>query len=112
MQFYVKIYNTTTNELVGYYKEKGLNNISKMKKGIKFWDNYNEAYEIASCLNNSFVRDCDGHYYTCLAIVYGEACLNSRTKTTNNLQSEEERNDEIGAFIRQNYSRITEHTGD
>ncbi len=112
MQFYVKIYNTTTNDLVGYYKEKGLNNISKIKKGIKLWDTYTEAYNVAHTLNDSFVRDNDGHYYTCLAVVYGESSLCAKQKVNNNIQSEEERSNEVGAFIRQNYSRITEHTTD
>lgn len=112
MQYYVKIYNTSTNQLIGYYKEKGLGNISKMKKGIKLWDTYQEAYEIAKDLDNSFVRDGDGHYYTCLAVVYGEFKLNSRMPTTNKIQSEEERGNEVNAFIRQNRSRITERTRD
>ena len=38
MQFYIKIFNKATSELVGYYKETGLNCITKLPKGMKYFN--------------------------------------------------------------------------
>ena len=108
VQYYIKFFNTKTGKLVGYYKEKGLTSISKMKKGIKMWDTAEEAYEVCKIHDNSFIRDEDKHYYLAHAVVYGEPGFKSHNKPQYELQNEEERKNEVDAFIRQNYSRIRE----
>lgn len=107
IQYYIKIYNTTTNKLVGYYKDKGITNISRMKKGIKFWDTEEEALETCALLDNSFLRDEDKHYYVAHVVVIGEEGYKPKNKPRYQL-SEEERNNELEAFIRQNYYRTND----
>ena len=106
--YYIKIFNTKTNSVVGYYKDKGLNCISRLKKGIKYWDNLQDALEVCVMLDNSFVRDVDKCYYNAHAVVIGEPGHKPRNKPVYEIQSEEERSNEVEAFIRQNYNRITE----
>ena len=43
MQYYIKIFNKNTDELIGYYKEKGKTCISKLMNGIKYFDNVNDV---------------------------------------------------------------------
>ena len=43
MQYYLKIFNKKTGELVGYYKETGRNCVSKLPKGIKYWNDLESA---------------------------------------------------------------------
>ena len=106
MQYYVKIFNKNTNELVGYYKETGKNCISKLPNGIKYWDTAKEALEVAETLDNGFVRDKDRHYYTAFVVVCGDStkdCHKERVKTKQ--EKEEELKDALNTFIRKNSSR-------
>ena len=43
MQYYIKIFNKTTGELVGYYKETGMTCITKLPKGMKYFNNKADA---------------------------------------------------------------------
>lgn len=104
--YYVKVINVQTGSVVGYYKDKGVNCLSKIKKGIKFWDNKQEALDVSMMLDNSFVRDEDKHYYTAHAVVIGEPGHKPKNKPIYEIQSEEDRKYEVDAFIRQNHSRI------
>ncbi len=104
--YYIKIININTGNVVGYYKEKGINSISRLKKGIKFWNNEQDALEMCAMLDNSFVRDEDKHYYTAHAVVIGEPGHKPLNKPAYEIQSEEDRRNEVDAFIRQNYNRI------
>lgn len=104
--YYIKFFNTKTGKLVGYYKDKGLTNISKMKKGIKMWDNLEDALEVCKQFDDSFIRDEDKHYYTAHAVVYGEPGHKPLKKPAYLIKSREEKEDEVAAFIRQNNYRI------
>ena len=104
--YYIKIFNTKTGNVVGYYKDKGTNCISKLKKGIKFFENEQEALNVCLMLDNSFVRDEDKHYYTAHAVVIGEPGHKPKNKPIYEIQSEEDRKNEVDAFIRQNYNRV------
>lgn len=105
MQYYVKIINRKTGNLVGYYKTTGRNCLSKLLNGIKYFTNLEDALEIANDLNDGFIRDRDGHYYTALAIVYGDSTRKPPKEEYKSKQEEEsELEDELEAFIRQNRS--------
>lgn len=105
MQYYIKIFNKNTSELVGYYKETGKNCISKLQNGIKYWDDYSEALEIANSLDEGFVRDKDKHYYTAFVVVYGDSTKDShKEKTKTRQEKEEELKDALDTFIRKNRS--------
>ena len=38
MQYYIKIFNADKGELVGYYKETGIGNVTKLPKGTKYFN--------------------------------------------------------------------------
>ena len=101
-QYYIKIFNTKTNKLVGYYKDKGNNNISRLKFGIKYFDDLEEVKEVCNMVDDSFIRDEDGHYYTCHAVIIGEQTDKPLKKPAYQI-SKEERENAIQTFIRQNY---------
>ena len=105
MQYYIKIFNADKNELMGYYKETGIGCITKMPKGMKYFNTLVEAQMKLLDLDDSFVRDSDGHYYKGYAIIYGD---NTRTHSKDiyrkSISEEEERKHEIEAFIRKNRS--------
>ena len=107
MQYYIKIFNKTTGDLVGYYKETGRNCISKMMNGIKYFNDYNEALRISDGMDEGFIRDKDKKYYTAHSIVYGDASRKrpDEIKKTKK-EKEEELKDELEAFIRKNSSRV------
>ena len=106
MQYYIKIYNKKTNELVGYYKETGRNCISKLPKGIKLWNDLESAINTMLELDEGFVRDKDKHYYSCQAIVYCDNTLKaSKEEKLTDEQNEEKLKDELEAFIRKNRSK-------
>jgi hypothetical protein len=105
MQYYIKFFNVEKNEFLGYYKESGIGCITKLPKGTKYFNTIEEALMVMTTHDNSFVRDSDGHYYTGSAIIYGDA---TRTPTKDiyrrSISEEEERKNEIEAFIRKNHS--------
>lgn len=103
MQYYIKIFNVDKNEFVGYYKETGLCCITKMPKGTKYFNTLPEAQMRLAEVDDSFVRDSDGHYYTGHAVIFGDA-KREPTKEIyrRSLSEEEERKNEIEAFIRKN----------
>lgn len=106
MQYYIKIFNKNTSELVGYYKETGKNCVSRLQNGIKYWNDYEQALEIAKDLDEGFLRDKDNHYYTAHVVVYGDnekqPPLEAR-KTKK--EKEEELEDALNTFIRKNSSK-------
>lgn len=106
MQYYIKIYNKTTNELVGYYKETGHNCITKMQNGMKYFNDLESALNVACELDEAFVRDKDKHYYTAHAVIYGDSKRKVPTEIKKNRkQKEEELKDALDTFIRQNSNR-------
>lgn len=113
MQYYIKFINTTTNELVGYYKETGKNRLSKLKKGIKYFDNLEDALQIAEEYDDAFLRDIDKHYYKAYTVVYGDHTREAlKTPYKSKLEKESELEDELKAFIRKNSSRDRQQPGD
>lgn len=106
MQYYIKIFNKNTGELVGYYKETGKNCISKMMNGIKYFNDYKDALRISDGMDEGFVRDKDRKYYTAHSVVYGDASRRAPEEIKKSKkEKEEELKDELEAFIRKNSSR-------
>lgn len=105
MQYFIKIYNKDLSEFLGYYKESGIGCITRLPKGTKYFNSAVEAEMVAANLCDGFVRGSDGHYYKGMAIIYGDS---SRTPTKSiyrqDIMEEEERRNEIEAFIRKNSS--------
>lgn len=60
MQYFIKIYNKTKGTLVGYYKEKGITNITKLPKGMKYFNSIEEALircnDITDGKTNSYIK--------------------------------------------------------
>lgn len=103
MQYYVKIFNQSTNELIGYYKQTGKNCISKLMNGIKYFNTIEEALDIAMELDEGFARDKDKHYYTAHAVVFGDSSKKAPTEVKKSkIEKEEELKNELYTFIRQN----------
>lgn len=98
MQYYIKIFNANTDELVGYYKETGVGCVSKMLKGIKYFDCMEDALKVFKSLDDGFLRDKDGHYYKCAVSIYG----NHERFSLKQNKKEVDPQDELNAFIRQN----------
>ena len=91
MQFYIKIFNKTTNELVGYYKQTGKNCISKILNGIKYFNTINEALEVYSLIDDGILRDKDHHYYSAFCSIYGDSSKSfSKEPKKSKLEREEE----------------------
>lgn len=72
MQYFLKIYNTSTNELVGYYKDSNKGCISKIPNGMKYFNNKQQAINIMKELDTGFVRDKDKHYYKAQVVIFGK----------------------------------------
>lgn len=109
MQYYVKIFNEKTSELVGFYKETGYNRISKLMNGIKYFSELNKALEVANELDGGFLRDKDKHYYTAYTSVYGDSTKNpSKVPYKSRQEKESELEDELETFIRKNRSANVE----
>lgn len=103
MQYYIKIFNVEKNELLGFYKETGVGCITKMPKGTKYFNTLGEAAMRLIEVDNSFVRDADGHYYTGHAVIFGESAKTpSKDIYKRSISEEEERKNEIEAFVRKN----------
>lgn len=112
MQYYIKIFNKKTDELVGYYKETGKTCISKLMNGIKYFDTLEEAFAISDDLDEGFLRDKDGHYYTAHATIYGDSAKQTpQEPKKSKLEKEEELQDELDTFIRKNSSKAERQTG-
>lgn len=105
MQYYVKIFNEKTSELVGFYKETGYNRISKLMNGIKYFSELDKALEVANELDGGFLRDKDKHYYTAYTSVYGDSTKNPpKVPYKSRQEKESELEDELETFIRKNRS--------
>ena len=106
MQYYIKILNKSTGELVGFYKETGISCITKLPKGMKYFNTLEEALSIINMLDNGFIRDKDGKYSIGHAIVLGD---HTREPRESNYRNSRQRGDEyenaITTFIRQNRGR-------
>lgn len=106
MQYYLKIFNKKTNEFVGFYKETGVTNITKMPKGTKYFNTVEQALLKLVELDDGFLRDKDNHYYNCHVVVYGDSTREPTKDVYRNSQyKEEELKDELEAFIRENRSK-------
>lgn len=106
MQYYIKIFNKTTHELVGYYKETGRNCISKLMNGIKYFNDYESALSIVRDIDEGFVRDKDKHYYTAHAVVYGDSKKQPPKQVYKTKQEKEgELEDALNTFIRKNSNK-------
>lgn len=106
MQYYIKVYNKTNNNLVGYYKETGKNCLSTMMNGIKFFNDADEALKVAEMLDEGFIRDKDKHYYSSHAIVYGDATRQPPKEIKKSRkEKEDELDDALDTFIRKNRGR-------
>lgn len=103
MQYYLKVYNKNKGTLVGYYKSTGMSCISKLPKGIKYWNNKEEALEVARDNNdNGFMRDTDGKYYIPFMVVCGDHTREPRKNSFKNQFEKEEEDIEYGikAYLR------------
>lgn len=103
MQYYIKIYNKDKNSLVGYYKSTGIGCISKLPKGMKYWNNKEEAIKTAEEMNNNgFVRDVDGKYYTPYFVVCGDHTRQVKKNSFKNQYEQEKEDIEYGieAYLR------------
>ena len=106
MQYYVKIFNKTTGELVGYYKETGITCITKLPKGMKYFNNMTEALSKAVDMDEGFIRDKDGKYYVGHAVVCGDSKREpSKSIYRNSKKEGDEYESAIDTFIRQNRNR-------
>ena len=113
MQYYIKIFNKNTNELVGYYKETGSTCITRLPKGMKCFNTAEQALLKSLDIDEGFIRDRDGHYYTATTAVYGDHTRQAPKETYKTKQEKEvELKDALDTFIRKNSSRNTEQTGD
>ena len=105
MQYYIKFLNVNKEEFVGYYKESGIGCVTKLPKGMKYFNTETEALMKLEEVDNSFLRDSDGHYYTGRAFIYGDASRTPQKESyRRSINEEEERKNEIEAFIRKNSS--------
>lgn len=114
MQYYLKVFNLNKGTLVGYYKSTGISCISKLPKGIKYFNNKEEAIALAMDMNyNGFMRDSDGKYYTPLWVVCGDHTREPRKNTFKNQFEDEEGEKEYGieAYLRQNSFKSNRYSG-
>ena len=106
MQYLVKIYNSKTNDFVGYYKEVGKNCITSLPKGAKLFTEKQKALEVMNELDSGFLRDKDKHWYTAFCSVYGDSTKEPPKEEKKSIkEKEEELEDALDAFIRKNSSR-------
>ena len=111
MQYYIKIFNQNTDNFVGYYKETGRNCISKMMNGMKYFNSIEEALLISNELDDGFVRDKDGKYYTAFCSIYGDSTrMVPKEIRKSKQEKEEELKNELDTFIRQNSDKIKGQT--
>lgn len=106
MQYFIKIFNYDSGEFVGFYKETGIGCITKLPKGMKYFNDLETAFAKCQELDFGFLRERDGHYYTSCATVYGDS-TREITKDTyrNSYEKEGEMNDALETFIRKNSPR-------
>ena len=109
MQYCVKIFNANTDEFVGWYKDTGKNCITKMPNGTRWFNEYKQALSVALMLDKGFVRDKDKKYYIAYALVHGDSSKQpTKTEYKSRIQQEEELEDALNAFIRQNCGKNEE----
>lgn len=109
MQYCVKIFNANTDEFVGWYKDTGKNCITKMPNGTRWFNEYKQALSVALMLDKGFVRDKDKKYYTAYVLVHGDSSRQpTKTEYKSRIQQEEELEDALNAFIRQNCGKNEE----
>lgn len=112
-----------TYVLAGYYKETGATCISKLPKGMKYFNTLSDAQQVVSGIDNGFVRGRDGHYHTCKAVIIGDSkreppkydVFNRTTNNGFNYNKRRQGGDEfdesaVDTFIRQNRSKYSEQT--
>lgn len=107
MQYYIKIFNKSTDDLVGYYKETGMGCITKLPKGMKYFNKLDDALIKSIELDEGFVRDGDGKYYTGHSVVYGDHTKEPKKSIYRNSTQQEgdDYENAITTFIRQNSGR-------
>lgn len=106
MQYYIKIFNKDTGEQIGYYKETGLNCITKLPKGMKYFNTLNEALIHLFEIDEGFIRDKDGRYYTGNAIICGDHAREPKKSIYRNTNQEgDEYENAITTYVRQNSGR-------
>lgn len=105
MQYYIKMFNTTTHTCVGYYKDTGRSNITRYPNGMKYFNDYEDALKVLEEIDDCFVRDADGHYYTCFAIIKGDSSREYDSKKKNKkFLNGEDREEYVKNFIRKDFS--------
>lgn len=116
MQYYIKVFNQKNGNLVGFYKETGRTRVSKMKKGMKFFNRKEDALTRAIMLDDAFVRDEDKKYYKSFVAIYGDHTREKHQSGYRNQDYEEKREEEyrseVARLIRQNYSETSDKAGD
>lgn len=107
VQYYIKIFNKTTDELVGYYKDTGINCITKLPKGMKYFNTLNEALVVSKDIDEGFIRDKNGKYYIGHAVIYGDHTREPKKSIyrNNSKQEGDDYDNAVKTFIRQNSSR-------
>ena len=106
MQYFIKIFNATTKEFVGYYKETGIGCVTRLPNGTKYFNDFESAYEVMLSLEDGFLREKDGHYYPGSAVIYGDASREPKKSIYRDAEyKEEELKAEREAFIRQSRFR-------
>lgn len=106
MQYYIKIFNNKTNELIGYYKETGKGCITRLPNGMKYFNDIISAYNITDMLQDGQLRDKDGHYYKPYFIICEDPNKQPPKEVYKTSQEKEsEMKDELDAFIRKNRSK-------
>jgi len=106
VQYYVKVLNKSTGELVGFYKETGMSCITKLPKGMKYFNNVKDALKVLYTIDEGFIRDKDGKYYTGHAVICGDHTREPKKSIYRNTVMEgDEQEDAIRTFIRQNSGR-------
>lgn len=105
MQYYIKFFNAKTGTFVGYYKETGKNCVTSLPKGTKYFNKYDEAYDVFLDCDGGFLRDKDKHYYTAKCVIYCDSHREPKEVTYKHIEySEEEKEDAINSIIRKNSS--------
>ena len=105
MQYYIKFFNDKTGDFVGYYKETGKNCVTAMPKGTKYFNTYEEAYNVLINYDGGFLRDRDKHYYTARCVMYCDSKREPKEATYLRKEySEEEKQDAIDTIVRKSSS--------
>ena len=113
MRYYIRIFNKQTSKFVGYYKTIGKNSITAMPNGMKLFDKLEDAEYMANELNDAFLRDKDKKYYNAYTVIIGDSSKEPPKEITKTKQEkEEELEDALETFIRENRGRDRRYTDD